>query len=397
MEPATHYTTLGLIRSAPLPVIKASYKALVLIHHPDKTVHLSASERAQHAATFREIQEAYDVLTNASMKAAYDVELGRHGNKVNLERSTFHRAYSFSFRCSTTSTPTPSSTSSKPTPGAYARKPSYRTFSCSDSDRIPLRFQCQSKLIATRLTREDRRSEDSLMDDAALRYTLSCWKDIAAQQDVKDNALDAAFVQIMIHEYTQKVADREAEHEEWLKKMASPKKTPQPSSHSTSRTRSQAKTPTPAQSTKASQKASAKNRAQDQKAAEDASRAQARAAEKASKETLRQAQVEAKAAAVRAAKEKAMQLAAEEARKKQEQIRRVREKVAPKPKPKPETAPAEKSKEAGANGEPPKTSVKKECGTCGEEHASLAEWKKCSVRNWKERGGSSDEGFVTVV
>jgi DnaJ-class molecular chaperone len=125
MEPATHYTALGLIPTAPLPVIKAAYKALVLIHHPDKTIHLSASERAHHSATFRLVQEAYDVLTNASMKASYDAELSRHGNRVDLQRSTFHRpSSSYSSR---TPASTPASASATPTPNS-TRKPTSKYF-----------------------------------------------------------------------------------------------------------------------------------------------------------------------------------------------------------------------------------------------------------------------------
>ncbi|KAF2111923.1 DnaJ domain-containing protein [Lophiotrema nucula] len=99
MDPRTHYEILGLVPSASTPVIKASYKALALVHHPDKTLHLSAEDRADHATAFRDVQEAYDILSDPKLKVKYDAELQRHGNKVDTERSTFH-SYSASPRSS---------------------------------------------------------------------------------------------------------------------------------------------------------------------------------------------------------------------------------------------------------------------------------------------------------
>jgi curved DNA-binding protein CbpA len=89
MSTQTHYETMGLARNCSLAVIKAAYKALALEHHPDKTLHLDASQRAEHAAVFRAVQEAYDVIGNETLRAQYDLELD-HNGKVDFSRSTFH-------------------------------------------------------------------------------------------------------------------------------------------------------------------------------------------------------------------------------------------------------------------------------------------------------------------
>lgn len=47
------YETLFILRSAPKEVIKASYKALVMVHHPD---------HGGDAEMFRRVQEAYNEL-----------------------------------------------------------------------------------------------------------------------------------------------------------------------------------------------------------------------------------------------------------------------------------------------------------------------------------------------
>jgi DnaJ-class molecular chaperone len=88
MSTATYYQTLGVLASAPPEVIRAAYKALALVHHPDKTLHLPAGERVSHAKVFREVQEAYDVISIHSLKALYDAELARHNNSVDLSSSS---------------------------------------------------------------------------------------------------------------------------------------------------------------------------------------------------------------------------------------------------------------------------------------------------------------------
>jgi DnaJ-class molecular chaperone len=61
-----HYAVLNLRSSATLSEIKKAFRQQASIHHPDRN---SAPEAA---ARFRAVQEAYDVLSDATQRKAYD-------------------------------------------------------------------------------------------------------------------------------------------------------------------------------------------------------------------------------------------------------------------------------------------------------------------------------------
>ena len=65
----THYDNLKVTRSAPPEVIKAAYRALSQLYHPDR----NASPDAERV--MRLVNEAYAVLGNAERRDAYDREL----------------------------------------------------------------------------------------------------------------------------------------------------------------------------------------------------------------------------------------------------------------------------------------------------------------------------------
>jgi len=64
-----YYKILGVKPAATLPEIKKAYRALAFKYHPDKNPDSSLSE-----AAFKEVQEAYAVLSNAAKRAGYDDE-----------------------------------------------------------------------------------------------------------------------------------------------------------------------------------------------------------------------------------------------------------------------------------------------------------------------------------
>ena len=64
-----YYDVLGLTRSADQKEIKAAYRKLALKFHPDKNKAEDAEER------FKEIGEAYEVLSDKDKKVAYDASL----------------------------------------------------------------------------------------------------------------------------------------------------------------------------------------------------------------------------------------------------------------------------------------------------------------------------------
>ena len=61
-----HYTTLGLNSAATLADIKKAFRQKASSYHPDKNT------AADAAARFRAVQQAYDVLSDADKRQAYD-------------------------------------------------------------------------------------------------------------------------------------------------------------------------------------------------------------------------------------------------------------------------------------------------------------------------------------
>lgn len=65
----THYETLGILPDAPDAVVRAAYKALSQIHHPDRH---PEGNRAEANARMAEINAAYEVLSDKDRRKAYD-------------------------------------------------------------------------------------------------------------------------------------------------------------------------------------------------------------------------------------------------------------------------------------------------------------------------------------
>ncbi len=71
----THYENLHVTEDAPDEVIRASYRALSLKHHPD-----TAGDKPQSRWKMQRINDSYAVLSDSQKKAAYDGELRRQRN-----------------------------------------------------------------------------------------------------------------------------------------------------------------------------------------------------------------------------------------------------------------------------------------------------------------------------
>jgi curved DNA-binding protein CbpA len=65
MSKKNHYKTLGILPEANEKEIRAAYRNLAKKYHPD-------AGEGSSAETFRAIQEAYDLLSDAEKKKAYD-------------------------------------------------------------------------------------------------------------------------------------------------------------------------------------------------------------------------------------------------------------------------------------------------------------------------------------
>src|SRR5881628_3822784 len=62
-----YYTVLGVARDASEEDIKKAYRKLAMKHHPDRNPDDKSAEDK-----FKEAKEAYEVLTDARKRAAYD-------------------------------------------------------------------------------------------------------------------------------------------------------------------------------------------------------------------------------------------------------------------------------------------------------------------------------------
>ncbi|CAN6177141.1 unnamed protein product [Urochloa humidicola] len=70
-----HYAVLGVARDASAADIRAAYRQLVLRWHPDKVLQLQGEdprEKEEAEIRFYQIKQAYEVLSDASRRAAYD-------------------------------------------------------------------------------------------------------------------------------------------------------------------------------------------------------------------------------------------------------------------------------------------------------------------------------------
>ena len=61
-----HYETLGLSSDATMADVKKAFRQKASLHHPDRNA------AADAAARFRAVQEAYEVLSDAAKRQAYD-------------------------------------------------------------------------------------------------------------------------------------------------------------------------------------------------------------------------------------------------------------------------------------------------------------------------------------
>ncbi|UTC24692.1 molecular chaperone DnaJ [Candidatus Comchoanobacter bicostacola] len=66
------YETLGVERNATAQQIKAAYRKAAMRHHPDRNAKKSDAERQESERTFKEMSEAYSVLSDERKRAEYD-------------------------------------------------------------------------------------------------------------------------------------------------------------------------------------------------------------------------------------------------------------------------------------------------------------------------------------
>lgn len=72
MAQKDYYELLGVSKGATEQELKAAYKKKVMQFHPDRFATKPEAERKQAEETFKEINHAYDVLSDADKRANYD-------------------------------------------------------------------------------------------------------------------------------------------------------------------------------------------------------------------------------------------------------------------------------------------------------------------------------------
>ena len=102
MAKADYYDTLGVSRDASSAQIKKAYKKLAMKYHPDRNAGDKKSEEK-----FKELSEAYEVLSDSSKRQTYD-QFGHEG--MNSRFGQGGQGYSYSgqdFNCLLYTSPSP--------------------------------------------------------------------------------------------------------------------------------------------------------------------------------------------------------------------------------------------------------------------------------------------------
>ncbi len=92
MAKKDYYEILGVDRNAGIPDIKKAYRSLALKHHPDR---VAEGEKKQAEEKFKEISEAYGVLSDPQKKQTYD-QYGHQGIDSNFTSEDIFRGADFS-------------------------------------------------------------------------------------------------------------------------------------------------------------------------------------------------------------------------------------------------------------------------------------------------------------
>ncbi|MBT76647.1 MAG: molecular chaperone DnaJ [Gammaproteobacteria bacterium] len=90
MSKRDYYDVLGVKREASEAEIKKSYRRLAMKHHPDR----NPDDDAISEVAFKEAKEAYEVLSNAQKRAAYD-QFGHAGLEQGAGRGGFNSSDAF--------------------------------------------------------------------------------------------------------------------------------------------------------------------------------------------------------------------------------------------------------------------------------------------------------------
>jgi DnaJ-class molecular chaperone len=87
-----YYHILGVQKSSSEAEIKAAYKTLAKKYHPDKN-----SNNLEFEEKFKQINEAYQTLSNSTKKKNYDWETYKYSNDVNTPKYHYNTSYTTNY------------------------------------------------------------------------------------------------------------------------------------------------------------------------------------------------------------------------------------------------------------------------------------------------------------
>ncbi len=93
MSKRDYYEVLGVDKSTASDEVKKSYRKLAMKYHPDRTANLSDKEKKVTEEKFKELQEAYAVLSDPQKKQMYD-QMGHAGVSGNQGGGGGHGGFS---------------------------------------------------------------------------------------------------------------------------------------------------------------------------------------------------------------------------------------------------------------------------------------------------------------
>lgn len=83
-----YYKILGLSRSANADDVKKAYRKKAMLHHPDRHADADDRVKAEEEGLFKEVSEAYCVLSDSGKRARYDN--GQDLEGMNISKSSYH-------------------------------------------------------------------------------------------------------------------------------------------------------------------------------------------------------------------------------------------------------------------------------------------------------------------
>lgn len=86
IELKNHYTVLDASSNATYEIIRAVYRVMARLHHPDLNKHLANDQSVMTA-----IHQAYEVLPNPQHRLEYDLIVKKQQNQTSTKREHIYR------------------------------------------------------------------------------------------------------------------------------------------------------------------------------------------------------------------------------------------------------------------------------------------------------------------